>query len=475
MTARWFKLPGAVLLIAYFVWVSLATLGVHFAPDDPMNLAYYVQLPPWKQLLGPLMPWQPLYRPLAGWFLLPILNGFGMNPVAFHVGLLAILLANVYLVYRLSKLLRSGERAAWLVALIVCYHVGLNNLYINIAFVFDVLCGFFFVAALLYYVAIRERGATLTWRQIALFLGLYLAALDAKEMAVTLPAVLLLYEWFYRPPVPWRPKELLRWLGGPGRSVMASGCLTLVFLGGRVLGHGGLMQDAGYKPKLSMARVWDFQLRAAWDLYEKWQYFGRPAVVAIWILMFYIAWRRPRPVLRFACLALLVTPLPIEFLIGRGGACLYIPLVAWAIFVSVLFVDIADAIAGFLAGEPGFRRLGRVRLSAVLVAAGALLWAHRNADLKRRFVDPANRDNAPLTWSAIQQLRALRPSVRPGSSVVFLNDPMGSWDMLFIAQLQFRDRTVSIRLNHQTPLPPEDIAKADYVFDCVDGRLVEVR
>ncbi len=474
-SAKWYRLAGAVFLVAYLVWVSRSTLRIHFAIDDPMNLAYYWRLPPWQQILGPLMPWKPLYRPLAAWYLVPILRIFGMNPAAFHAGLLAILLINTFLIYRLSRLLGCGERAAWLVALVTCYHAGLANLYYSIAFVFDVLCGFFFVSALLYYASIRARGAVLKWWQVALFLGLYLAALDAKEMAVTLPAILLLYEWFYGPPIPWRPRDLARWLRGPGRSILASACLTLVYVGGRVLGKGGLIHDAGYVPKLSMARVWAFQVRTFSDMLDKWDYFGRTGIVAIWVVMFYLAWRRPRPVLRFACVALVVAPLPIEFLIGRAGGCLYIPLILFAMFVAVVFVDAADSAAGVLAREPAFRKLSPARLSAILVAAGALYWAYHNADLKRRYVDPTTTDIAPQTWDAIQQLKALRPNIRPHSTVVFLNDPFGRWDMLFVAELQILDRTVDIKLNLKTPLTPEEIAKADYVFDYRGGRFVQER
>ena len=472
---KWYRLAGALCLAAYLVWVSRATLRIHFALDDPMNLAYFWRQPVWQQLLGPFMPWRPLYRPLAGWFLVPILSIFGLNPAAFRVGLLAILLINTYPIYRLSRLLGCGERAAWLVALAACYHAGLANLYYNIAFVFDVLCGFFFVCALLYYVSIRARGAFLTWRQVTLFLGLYLAALDSKEMAVTLPAVLLLYEWFYGPPVPWSPRELARWLFGPGRSILAGTCLTLVYVGGRVLGSGGLIHDAGYVPKFTMGRIWAFQMRSFGDLFEKGDFFGRAGIVLLWAVMFYLAWRRPRPVLRFACLALLVTPLPIEFLIGRAQGCLYIPLVFFAMFVAVVWVDTADRVAVFLAREPVLRRLSPGLLSALLLASSALLWVYHNADLKRRHVDPFVQDLAPRTWEAIQQLKAIHPNIRPHSTVVFLNDPFGSFDMLFVAELQFLDRTVDIKLNLRTPLPPEEIAHADSVFDYRDGRFVQVR
>jgi hypothetical protein len=465
-----------ILLTVYFAWFARTTLWAHLPPDELMNIHYYWSLPRWQQVLGPLMVWSPLYRPMAAWFLLPVLAGFGLNPAAFRVEMLALLLATVFLMYRLSLLLRSGERAAFLTALIACYHVGINGIYYQTQFIYDVLCGFFFVAALLYYVSIRDRGRIPGWKQVTIFLGLMLAALDSKEMALTLPAVLLFYECFYHAPVPlWRPQLLGKWLRGPGRSVAAGACLNLVFLYGRIAAKDGLIHVPGYGPKLSMARVWDFQIHAFADLFQKWEYFGRAGVVALWIAMFCLAWRRPRPVLRFSCMFLLVAPLPIEFLIGRSGACLYIPMLAWALFVTVVFVDIADGLAGFLAGEPGLRRVGRAGISAVLVIAALVYWVHRNADLKKDYADPGAADISPMTWDAIQQMKAFPLHVRPRSTMVFLNDPFGTWDMLFIADLVFRERTLTVRLARKTPMTSEEIAKADYVFDYRDGRLVQVR
>jgi hypothetical protein len=72
----------------------------------------------------------------------------------------------------------------------------------------------------------------------------------------------------------------------------------------------------------------------------------------------------------------------------------------------------------------------------------------------------------------IQQFRALDPHVRPHSHVVFLHDPFEAWDMQFIADLWFRDRTVSVHLQRLTPLSPEALARADYLFDYRDGQLL---
>jgi hypothetical protein len=79
------------------------------------------------------------------------------------------------------------------------------------------------------------------------------------------------------------------------------------------------------------------------------------------------------------------------------------------------------------------------------------------------------------TWDAIQQLRELNPRIRPGSQVVFLDDPFHNFDMAFIAELSFKDRSVTVRLNQATPLSPKEIAAADYVFTFDAGKLVQVR
>ncbi len=62
------------------------------------------------------------------------------------------------------------------------------------AFVFDVLCFTFYFAAFTYYLSFRTRGLPLTPMRIVVFLLLYVGALDSKEMAVTLPVMVLLYE-----------------------------------------------------------------------------------------------------------------------------------------------------------------------------------------------------------------------------------------------------------------------------------------
>jgi hypothetical protein len=198
-------------------------------------------------------------------------------------------------------------------------------------------------------------------------------------------------------------------------------------------------------------------------------------VALLWFAVFYLARRLDRPVLWFCWLFVAVTPLPIEFLEGRGGACLYVPLLGWAIFAAVIFREIVNVLSRVLVGDPVLRHLGAQSICAILIVTGMFLWAAEGRRLKESYVRPSMSALGRPTWEVIQQLDSLRPQVQPHSSIVFLNDPFEGYDMAFIAQLWFRDRSLDIKLDRKTPFTREELAQADHVFTFADGRLVQVR
>jgi len=63
--------------------------------------------------------------------------------------------------------------------------------------------------------------------------------------------------------------------------------------------------------------------------------------------------------------------------------------------------------------------------------------------------------------------------VKAHSDVAFLNDPFDGWDMLFIAELWFRDRSLRFHLQRKVPLSAEELSRMT-VFDFQNGRLVQV-
>jgi hypothetical protein len=470
---RWQRLLFAILLLSCFLYFNWGSVRVRFVEDDMMNMVSYWRPGPWHLLYSHVLIWRGEYRPMGGLFYLPMLHLFGLNPAPFHVLYLVLLLANVYLVYRFARVLGCTELTAGLAALIPCYHVGMAILYYAMSNIYDVLCCLFYLAAFLFYAQIRQRGRLLERRELATFFLLYLCALNSKEMAVTLPVVLLVYEWIYHG---WpRMRELGKWLRGPGRVAFFAGMLNVIYIYGRALGPEGVAAQPAYKPLLSMHRVWVFQMAALETLVSYWHFFDRRAMVIFWVGIFYLAFRRPRPVLRFCCVFLIVTPLPVEFLMGRGEATLYLPLAGWAVFVAVIFVDLARAVADLLAGEPLLRYLGSRALFAVFIAAGVCAWAYENERVKHMGVTTAMDAAGKVTGEVIQQFRALQPRVSPGSEVVFLDDPFQEFDMAFMAELWFRDRSVNIRLQRKTPLSPQELARVKYLFTYADGKLVQIR
>jgi len=452
---------SALLVVAYFYYFVADTLKVHFAPDDMMNLATYWRLTPWQILQGMIMPWRGAYRPVAALYYLPLNHYFGLRPAPFHFVFLLLVLIGIGLTYWLAVLLGVSRLAGMLTSLIVCFHCGVANLYYNTAFIYDVLCGLFYLASLVYYVRIRQSGRALRGREIGSFLVLMLLALDAKEMAVTIPVVLVAYELIYRQ-CSWRP-------------ILLGGLLDLLYCYGKTHGRNALMSQPAYAPVFSIARWKDFQLRSFGELFLAQDQFRMWSVVLLWFAVFYIALRMNRPVLWFCALWVVVTPLPIEFLIGRGGACLYVPLFGWAVFAAICFQGLAGALARMLADDPVLRHVGAHAISGVLIVAGVFGWATENRRLKDEMVRPSMNALGGLTWDVIEQLNAMRPVVRPHSRIAFLDDPFEDWDMAFIADLWFRDRSLEIKLNRKTPLTAEELARADYLFTFLDGRLVQVR
>jgi hypothetical protein len=220
--------------------------------------------------------------------------------------------------------------------------------------------------------------------------------------------------------------------------------------------------------------VFAFETTAMGDLFMSWDSFSWLGVVAVWGALACLAWRRPRPVLRFSWIFLMLTPLPLVFLQEvHGGACLYIPLAGWAVFAAVVLTDVAGAVARFLVDEPLFRPVGYTGLFAAILCASFFFWAQENDYIRREFVRNAMANLAKPTEDTIQQLRTLNPHVKSGTAVAFLNDPFEGWDLYFIAELWFRDPTLRFHLPRNGLLTAEELAKMT-VFDFQNGRLVQI-
>jgi hypothetical protein len=462
----WRGIALAGSLIAYFVWFNWGSLRVHFALDDLSNIAHYYEYSNWQLVLSNFLPWRGDSRPMGGPFYIPIYHFAGLNPVPYQAAMLVLILITVYLVYRFARLLQAGEVAAGLAALIYCYHGGVANLYYNAAFVFDVLCCLFYLASFVYYLRIRERGELLGWRQTLIFLFLFLCALNSKEMAVSLPVMLLVYEWIYH-----RPATLMSWLRGSARVALIAGVLDLVDIYGKVAGPQAMIRAETYHPVFTLDRILAFQRTALQDLIFKWNWTpGVPLILGIWAALALVAWiRRDRPILRFLFFFLAVAPLPIEFLVGKSQACLVLLMVAGALFVSVVFADVVEWVSGLRAqGKPVTRQV----LVGILIAAGVFVWVREQRQLRRAIGGAPMTTLGFETWDLIEQLRATRFQPQRGSTVAVEWSPLGRLDTYYLWRLWLKDRTLVLRVPGDAP---QEFAQADYRFRVEDRRVVRVK
>ena len=134
------------------------------------------------------------YRPGGALYYLPLYHFFGLNPLPYRIVQISILALSIPIAYYLARLLASSSLRRFPCGSCFLLPSVCSELVFVGAFIYDVLCGLFYFAALTYYVHIREKGAYLRPLQLVLFLVLYICALNSKEMAVTLPVIVLIYE-----------------------------------------------------------------------------------------------------------------------------------------------------------------------------------------------------------------------------------------------------------------------------------------
>ncbi len=210
------RLSGAAVfaLLAALVFISYAgALGADFVYDDHHQLVANVSIrdlrnvplfftEPAKTIAA--MVFEGIYRPLRTTAFAVGYRLWGPNPGAYHaVNVLFHLLNSFFLFLFISRIVasrlvsRSGSRASALVAaLLFAAHPALTEDVCWICSLSDVLCMFFYLAALLAYYRSREEAG----RRRNAFYGVALASLAlamlSKEMAVTFPAVIVAIDFW---------------------------------------------------------------------------------------------------------------------------------------------------------------------------------------------------------------------------------------------------------------------------------------
>jgi hypothetical protein len=212
---------------------------------------------------------------------------------------------------------------------------------------------------LAFYVHIREKGLLLGPTQCVGFLALYICALNAKEMAVTLPAIVLIYELLKFP----RFGEWKEFAGRNWRSALPSliaGLLTTVYIYGKTHGANSWAKANIYRLEYSWHRFTASNAHFIDEIFYQAipNRIGAGVVLfTAWGLVFAYAFLRRDRLLQLMAFWVVITPLPLALVTIRGDACLSIPLFGWAMIFAKVESDSVTLISRpFATVDQGGRR-----------------------------------------------------------------------------------------------------------------------
>jgi hypothetical protein len=354
--------------------------------------------------------------------------------------------------------------------LIVLFVIGINPsfsyAYFDTGAIYDVLAFTFFWGAFAVYVNLRRRGRPPGWGSLALIFGLFVLALDAKEIAVSLPAAVGLYELIWHPPASWRVSELWRWLRLEGRFAVIGGLADVAYVMGKRYGADSLWLVAAYRPHYS----WTAYFNALAYYLQRLIY--HPVHIGPWqtgvllAAMLALAACTRRRSLLWGVGFILIGVLPLAFIPVRGGFAYLAPAAGWAVYLAGLLAYLLESAA---AGRVWVRWAVQVLLIAAL-AAKLAPWQRRWLGMQAS----GQHDQQTTYRKYIEQIHALIPAPRKGARILLLSDAGGQddWDVFFVIRLFYGDPKLDVTRgtvwrSHQIPFDP---ASYDYVLDVKDYR-----
>ncbi len=450
----------AALVGGFFLYCTWPGLFVGFDNDDVMNLHFAWSPPLSKFLLGNLVPFTTFYRPSGAAYYRLCYALFGWRPGAFRGVTYALMLVNLFLVYLLGRKLTRSAEAGVISALLYTFHGHLRQMYMSNGTCYDVLCTSFTLLTLWYYVRVRQAGSRWRWPQVAAVVALFVAALNAKEMAAVLPGLFLLYEWIYHPPS--RLRETARWIWRNGRIPAFTLLLALLAFWGKRQPGSVLYAQQLYTPSFTIRRFFQNERGLLSELLYQ-SSFNTSEVVLFYGALFAVAAiTRKKPLWFFAWFALL-TPLPIIFIPYRGFFVMYLPMAGIALYLGSALVEGRDWLWRVLWNRPPLPPNAWEPERIVLFACIAILL-------------PLGRNIDPQTMLAVTD-RAVQYVQDTHADVMRLNEPLprgarilllrcrypdDSWGPFMMIQLMYHDRTIWVDRPAMMKTAPDAAAIASY-------------
>ena len=370
-------------------------------------------------------------------FYRPLFALFGFSPFPFRLCCFVLLTGNLYVAWLFVKRLTGSIQIALLSILMFAFHPRLVDLYSNTGDIYDIACFSFFFAAFAFYLGIRWDHTLPNAKQSSGFLFLYICALNAKEIAVALPALILIHELIYSPPDLHR---MVRWLKTNGRLALTAALLTVPYIWGKLHPASPLAQLDRYRPRAN----WH-QFLCTYGAYldqlfyqDGWFTETRTALVLMSALLLALV-LRSRHLLFAWCLAV-VGALPIAFIPPRPLAAFYIPLLGLTTYAAIVLAGIAESV---IRQEISFRGIRFRELLIFLVVLVLLLRAHR---VQRHNMAATAICGQPLVRATLTELQQQHVRFPRGARVLAIHDPFraGGYDLLLMLWLYSHDPALKV-------------------------------
>lgn len=473
---------AAAFIAGFFLFFTWRGLFCYFTGDDLMNLYGYWTKPVSALVQGNLFFWTPYYRPLGGIIYRPLFAVFGFNPRPLYIVFYAAMLLNLWLAYLWLKRIAASAEIGAIAVLLWAVHGKFDYLYYNAGSMYDVFCFLFFSAALVIDLRTRTKDRLLGIGGTAAFLACLICALNSKEMAATLPVIVLTYELIFHTPHFRSVRALLRWCGHEGRVAFLGALIVLIWIPAK-LGSAGLVQVTDYIPSYTLARwLQDMGSYLGALLYrnspsaplgvtpltpiEIGLFFGIAAAIALWLRS------------RVACFGLLffaITALPVSFIPARLGFVMYLPSAGIALYLAVCLVKFKEALHKLYseAVHPE-RASGAAPVSAAiaLFIGTALIVGvlhYRNW--------PPIGDDSPYKLT-MAELSRMYPTLPRNSRLLFVHSALDpNWDLVFLLRVYYRDPGLFITdLNGPDAqrIPLNRLSHYDHIFDFENGHYEEL-
>jgi len=205
------------LLLIVTIIVYEKAFFAHFQGDDFVVLEQHNI----SHLFSHIKNWflvkdESFYRPLARVLFALNYLFWETNPVAYHITNILLHYLNSLIILFIAGRLTKNRTVGFWVALLFAVHPVHVEAVAWVSSLPDVLCTFFFLASIACYIVYRMQPEQ--WRKGFYVLSLlsFMGALCSKEMAITLPFVLILISIFYLP----KPKKF----SSPTISELANSC-----------------------------------------------------------------------------------------------------------------------------------------------------------------------------------------------------------------------------------------------------------